>query len=518
MSEEKSRKEYVRNRWIKENSIEKREYQEAIAENAIKANTLCVLPTAMGKTIIALLIVTKALDKDMNRKILFIAPTRPLVEQHKNSFEKFLKLGLNIVAITGKIDPAEREKLYKFNDIIFATPQSVQNDLKKRILNLSGFSLLVVDEAQHSVGNYAYTFVASKFIEQTKLSGKPGTIVGLTASPSGRYSKINEIRQNLFIKNVEIRSEKDVDVRDYVQDVDTDWVEVTMTPEMEKARNLLIEMKDDRVKALMAWHIIHSPMISKSQALELQKKLSRTKSGFSFAAMSVLAEIIKLDYALELLETQTIASMMEYLGKISENASAKRSKADARIAKDERFFRVMDYAREIRTHPKLDKLKEIVGKELKNPDTRIMIFAQFRLTVKRIKEVLEEIPECKPVLLVGQSGKDGLKQDEQIKLISMYDSGFYNTLITTSIGEEGIHLGSATTAIFYEAVPSEIRSIQRRGRIGREKSGKLYVLMTKKTRDEAYFWSAHNKEKKMKKILEGMKTQTDLTKFEQDNK
>jgi Fanconi anemia group M protein len=96
----------------------------------------------------------------------------------------------------------------------------------------------------------------------------------------------------------------------------------------------------------------------------------------------------------------------------------------------------------------------------------------------------------------------------------MYDSGFYNTLITTSIGEEGIHLGSATTAIFYEAVPSEIRSIQRRGRIGREQSGKLYILMSKKTRDEAYFWSAHHKEKKMKKILEGMKNQSDLTKFE----
>lgn len=513
-----SGKQYVKNRWILDNTIEKRDYQEAIAESAINANTLCVLPTAMGKTIIALLIVTKALDRDMNSKILFLAPTRPLVEQHKNSFEKFLKLGLNITAVTGKIKPEEREKMYKFNDIIFATPQSIQNDLKKRILNLGNFSLLVVDEAQHSVGNYAYTFVSGKFIEQTKISGKEGHIVGLTASPSGRYSKINEIKQSLFIKNVEIRSEKDEDVKDYVQDVSTEWIEVNMTPEMEKVRNTLIEMKNDRINALMSWHIIHNPMITKSQVLELQKKLARAKSGFSFAAMSVLAEIIKLDYALELLETQTMASLLEYLGKISENAAAKKSKADARIAKDERFYKVIDEAGKIHTHPKLEKLKEIVEKELRNPETRIMIFAQFRLTVKRIKEVLEEIPDCKPVVLIGQAGKDGLKQEDQIKLISMYDTGFYNTLITTSIGEEGIHLGSATTAIFYEAVPSEIRSIQRRGRIGREQSGRLYVLMTKKTRDEAYFWSAYHKEKKMKKILESMKVQMDLTKFETGEK
>lgn len=507
-------KQYIKNRWIRDNTIEKREYQESIAENAIKANTLCVLPTAMGKTIISLLIVTKVLDRDMNSKILFLAPTRPLVDQHKNTFEKFLKLGLNLAAITGRIKQQERENLYKTNDIIFATPQVIQNDLKKKILNLSGFSLLIVDEAQHSVGNYAYAFVAGKFIEHTKICGKEGLIVGLTASPSGRYSKINEIKKNLFIKNVEIRSERDEDVKDYVQDVESVWVPVELTPEMEKIKKSLEEMKNERLSALVKWHIIYSPNITKSQILELQRKIAANKSGFSFAALSVLAEIIKIDYAIELLETQTMASLIEYLDKIIENAKAKKSKADARIAKDERFYNILDEARKISTHPKLEKLKEIVKKELQNPETRIMIFAQFRSTVKRIRQVLEDIPDCKPVILMGQAGADGIKQEDQIRLIKLYDSGFYNTLITTSIGEEGIHLGSATTAIFYEAVPSEIRSIQRRGRIGRERPGKLYVLMTKKTRDEAYFWSAHHKEKKMRRILEGMKDQSDLRNFE----
>jgi Fanconi anemia group M protein len=502
--------EYVKNRWIKENSVEKRDYQEAIAESSFRANTLCVLPTAMGKTIISLLLVTKALDRDMNKKIMFMAPTRPLVEQHKNTFEKFLKLGLNIVAITGKLKPEEREKAYKFNDIIFATPQCIANDLKRKIIHFGNFSLLVVDEAQHSVGNYAYTKVAGSFIEQTKHTG---LVIGLTASPSGKYSKIYEIKKTLFIKNVEIRSEKDDDVKDFVKPIDINYVEIELTPKMETLRVLLEEMKNDKIKTLMSWKVIFSPYISKSEAIALQKKLAARKTGFSFAAISALAEIIKIDYALELLETQTIESLKNYINKILESAELKKSKADARLAKDPRFQKVLEEAKKLESHPKMEKLKEIVKSELENPENRLMIFAQFRSTVKFIKEALEKIDGCKPVLLVGQAGEDGLTQKDQISLIKLYESGEYNTLITTSIGEEGIHLGSATTAIFYEAVPSEIRSIQRRGRVGREQKGKLFVLITKKTRDQIYYWTAYNKEKKMKRIMESMKNQSDLNKF-----
>ena len=164
--------EYVKNRWIKENTIEYREYQEKIARIATHANTLVVLPTALGKTIIALLVATNLLDRDMNKKILFLAPTRPLVEQHKKTFERFLKLGLNLVSVTGKIKPEKRKELYSFGDIIFSTPQCIKNDIAGSRLSLENFSLLIVDEAQHCVGNYAYTYVTKKFIEHTKGKGR----------------------------------------------------------------------------------------------------------------------------------------------------------------------------------------------------------------------------------------------------------------------------------------------------------------------------------------------------------
>ncbi len=498
--------QYVQNRWIKENTIEYREYQDKISEAASKQNTLVVLPTAMGKTIIALLIVTKVLDRDMNKKIMFLAPTRPLVEQHKKTFEKFLKLGLNLAVITGKIKPKDRGKLYQFTDIVFATPQTVKNDIKKHVFSFKDFSLLIIDEAQHCVGDYAYTYIARRFKQEAE-----GIIVGLTASP-GRSEKIREIKRHLGIEHVEIRSEKDKDVKPYIQDVDFVWVGVRLPKEIEDVKDKLEKMRDERIEELNKWGMINKTKMTKSEIFRLQSDVSRKvhENGFYYSVLSKISEILKLEHALELLETQSFDALRDYLLEIKTKG---KTKADKRLASDERIEEIIKTLENPIEHPKILALKKIVEKELKDPNRRIIIFAQYRSTVRKIKEELEKVSGCHPTILVGQAGRDGLKQKEQVEIIRRYEDGEFNTLITTSIGEEGIHLGSATTAIFYEAVPSEVRAIQRRGRVGREQPGKVYVLITRNTRDEAYYWAALNKEKKMKKILYRMKDQLDLEKF-----
>ena len=165
------------------------------------------------------------------------------------------------------------------------------------------------------------------------------------------------------------------------------------------------------------------------------------------------------------------------------------------------------------THPKMAKLCSIVHQELAaRPNSKIIVFASFRDTLKEIASALSRVSGAKPVMLVGQrsTGRggdqaDGLTQKEQLRVIHGYESGEYNCLITTSIGEEGLSMESADLAIFYEPVPSEIRTVQRRGRVGRVKAGRIIVLITKGTRDEAYLWAAHSKEKIMKNTLSRMK-------------
>jgi len=151
------------------NDFQPREYQKNIAEIASKRNTLVVLPTGMGKTLISVLVAVNRLEKYPESKILITAPTRPLNAQHKKSFEKFTTINPEeIVLVTGKINPEDREQIYKKAKIIVATPQTIENDVENGRLSLADFSFITFDEAHRCVKDYAYTYIAKKYKEQGK--------------------------------------------------------------------------------------------------------------------------------------------------------------------------------------------------------------------------------------------------------------------------------------------------------------------------------------------------------------
>jgi Fanconi anemia group M protein len=131
--------------------------------------------------------------------------------------------------------------------------------------------------------------------------------------------------------------------------------------------------------------------------------------------------------------------------------------------------------------------------------------------VEKIKDVLEK-EGIKSEILIGQATKEGkgMTQEKQIETLKRFKENEFNVLIGTSISEEGLDVPAVDYAIFYESVPSEIRTIQRKGRVGRQTAGKIIFLLTKDTRDEAYYWAAFQKEKKMKGIIYDMKKKSKI--------
>lgn len=507
---------FVVHNWINPNIIEKRDYQENIVKTAIAANTLCVLPTGLGKTSIAALVAANRLEKFPDMKIMFLAPTKPLVEQHKKTFEKFLKIGLELRIATGNDKPEDRNKLYENGNIIFATPQTIRNDLKRGIITLKNFSLLIIDECHRAIGNYAYPYVAKNFV----YNSQNPLILGLTASPGSFKHKIDEVRKKLFIENVEIRTREDLDVKPFVQEIEQKWIEVELNEKMKEIQKILENLKHERIKKLADWKILIMPVVTKSRLLELQERLAKKKTGASWAAMSLIAEIIKIDHALTLLETQCLYSLKKYFEKLKEQ----KSKAVSRLFKNEEFKKAINLTNELindgEEHPKLQLLKELIESELKNNKySSIIVFVQFRDTISKVLEVLKDVRFASPIEFIGQTKKSGkgLSQKEQVQILNEFKMGFYNILVASQIGEEGLDIEETNAVIFYEPIPSAIRKIQRAGRTARTKPGKVVVFITKNTRDEAYHWSGYHKEKKMKKILDSMKgSQNNLKNFSID--
>ena len=231
---------------IKKYSIEKREYQINIAKSALKENSLVVLPTGLGKTIIALIIIAEQLKKN-NKKILFLAPTKPLVSQHSQYLKEFLTINpKDITLFTGEISPSKRLNLWNTCKIIVSTPQVIENDLISKKINLENFSLIIFDEAHHAVGEYSYVFISEKYKQQAK----ERLVLGITASPGNDLTKILEVCKNLDIKNIEIRTKQDSDVKPYVYDLEMKWLEIPLPKEFAYTIQLLKKALLNRLRIL----------------------------------------------------------------------------------------------------------------------------------------------------------------------------------------------------------------------------------------------------------------------------
>ena len=509
---------YISHPLIKKDSIESRLYQQVLAGDVLKkGNTMVVAPTALGKTIVAILVAADRLQKVKNSKVLILAPSKPLAIQHEDSFKEFLTLPCS--SITGAIKTDERVKRWEESRVICATPQTVESDLLNGRYDLSNVSLIVFDECHHGVGAYSYVYLASRYVQESNYN----LILGLTASPGSDKSKIKEVCENLYIQNIVVKTEQDSDVRPYFNPVEIDWVRVKMSSELEKIKKYIDKALKVRLKALKDMGVIRTVSVGKVDILKargrIQGEIARSVNPDKdlFQAISILSAVINIQHSQELIETQGIQTFNKYIARLRK----KRTKAAKSLMWDDNFGRAVKMAREAEKHgwehPKLREVTNILKKELGADDgqtklqstrfkekdeksSKVIVFTQYRDTLEMIHQKLEK-EGIKSAKFFGQAAKDGekgLTQKEQKAIIKSFRMGEYDVLLSTSVAEEGIDIPAVDLVILYEPVPSEVRMIQRRGRTGRKRTGRVKVLITNGTRDEAYYWASVRKEEHMK--------------------
>lgn len=512
---------YIDHPLIKSNAIEARLYQQVLAADVLKkGNTMIVAPTALGKTIVATLVAADRLEKVKNSKILVLAPSKPLAIQHESTFKEFLTVPCS--SITGAVKTDERVKRWEESQIICATPQTVESDLLKGRYSLKHVSLVVFDECHHGVGSYSYVYLASRYVKESKFN----LILGLTASPGSDKEKIKEVCDNLYIQSIVVKTEEDNDVRPYFNPVAIDWVRVKMSSELEKIKTHVDKALKIRLKGLKNMGVIRTVSVNK---LDILKARGRVQSAIArsvnpkkecFQAISILSAVINIQHSQELIETQGVVTFNKYVARLRK----KKTKAAKSLIQDPNFGKAIYLAREAEKHglehPKLKKVTDIIKKELgqngqtklqsdryvKDADqksSKIMVFTQYRDSLEMIHQKLEK-EGIKSAKFFGQASRDGekgLTQKEQKEIIKAFKIGEYDVLLSTSVAEEGIDIPAVDLVILYEPVPSEVRMIQRRGRTGRKRSGRVKVLITNGTRDEGYYWASVNKERRMKHQL-----------------
>jgi Fanconi anemia group M protein len=496
---------------LEDSSIEKREYQEILYDRCKDESSMVVLPTGTGKTIVSLLITADRLED--GGKSLFLAPTKPLVEQQYQFYKENLKVDEDDIAVfTGEVRPHQRADLWDGKKIIMATPQVIENDLIDSRIDLSDVRHITFDECHRATGEYAYTFIAEIYDDE---ASEP-LVTGLSASPASDKEDIISVCENLGITNVEVITEDMDCLSKYLHDTSVEKVEVTLDDEIYEIKELLEDYQKEVKVELKKSGVLNSARkdMSMGELLKAQRNVRNNMNGDDvdynpYKAASKLAEAIKLDKAIQAVATMGIDAFLDYMEGIKNDFGGSNSnKASERMMKDNRVVKAMEIARDYdNIFPKLKKVRSNVA-ITKEMGGQSLIFTGSRDNVENVVSYLNEGGNISAHRFVGQADKDsnkGMSQSEQQRVLREFREGVYDVLVATSVAEEGLDIPQVDLVLFYEPTASEIQMVQRKGRTGRESSGEVKVLVGKGTRDNSYYYAALKKEDKMKNALKELK-------------
>ncbi len=495
---------------VREGALERREYQVRLAAAALEEHTLVCLPTGLGKTTVSLLVTARRLH-DAGGKSLLLAPTKPLVTQHAAFYREALDVPEEeVVVFTGEVRPEDRADHWADARIVVATPQVVENDLVGSRISLSAVTHCTFDECHRATGDYAYNYIAERYHADADCP----LVTGMSASPGDDEEAILGVCENLGIRNVEVMTEADADVAEYTHETSVEWEHVELPETVEEIRGALNEIIRERMTHLKKLGVTGKtqPDVAEREIQKIQgrvRELMDNDQSEGYEAMSLLAEVRKLRTAVTYVETQSVESFRRYMDRQKEAArSSGASKADQRMVTEPKVREAVRKAEEYDDlHPKFRRTRMLLAETLGiQGGERVIVFTESRDTAETLTEFLGE--HFATEKFVGQSdtdGSDGMTQTEQGETLERFRNGEFEVLVSTSVAEEGLDVPEVDLVLFYEPVPTAIRSIQRKGRTGRQTEGQVTVLLAEDTRDEAYFWKARQDEKRMEQQLRGLK-------------
>ena len=490
---------HVSHDMLNDGIVEARAYQLEAVDEALNSSMLLVMPTAAGKTAVIWMMISEKLSG--GGKAIMIAPTVGLVEQHIRSLREVLNLDDGIVSVTGQIPPAKRVEKWNGARLVVATPKVVVNDASNGVVDLSDFSVLVVDEAHHCTGDHAMAQVCDKYISENL----DPHVLGVTASPGHRPETVREICSRTGALRIHIRNSGEEMLSGYLSELEVREITVTVPEEMIRLsepfkiwQQGIVDRERRLGRYVMPGMINFSGL---SNAMDRAKSAIGRGEASGYQSVSQIAVAMRLHHLINCLMSQGVSASREYLDRLEDEESGSKKTVrdflrDIRIRELRTNLAEMD-----EIHSKIGAVRRMVRERIKRDSkSRIIVFANYRDTIASLETSLEGLKGITPIRFVGQSSRGsrkGLSGREQVRRLDEFRNGNANVLLATSIGEEGLDIPSADLVIFYEPVSSEIRTIQRRGRTGRKRLGEVIVLIAEGTRDEGAKAAALRREENM---------------------
>ncbi|KAG2735656.1 hypothetical protein G9P44_001870 [Scheffersomyces stipitis] len=530
-------------KYVYPSNFEVRDYQFNIVQRAFYHNLLVALPTGLGKTFIASTVMLNFLRWFPESKMIFVAPTKPLVAQQIKACCSITGIPSSKVAILLDKTRKNRGEIWDEKQVFFTTPQVVENDLASGLVDPKTIALLVIDEAHRAKGNYAYNNIV-KFMDRFNNSYR---ILALTATPASDVDGVQEIIDNLNISKVEVRSEESIDIIKYMKRKRIIRRNIYQSDEIKECIDLLCTaiapvLKVANGKGIL--EITDPSRINFFQCMDASRKIvanptipegTKWSNFFTLQLLGVVGQCFRRlnVYGLRSFFSYFNEKYTEFMAKHSKKKSSNKLNADFYFSEPikqlMKRIRTMIDDPKVFSHPKIEAMMEELDEffTINNAtDSKVIIFTEFRESALEIVRFIEKVGKnLKPHIFIGQAkekdkfdesnfgkkskgkrvGKkqqddsksssenaqiNGMNQKLQKEIIKNFKQGTYNILVATSIGEEGLDIGEVDLIICYDSTSSPIKNIQRMGRTGRKRDGKVVLLFS--SNEESKFDKAMN--------------------------
>ena len=480
--------------WVYPSHIPERKYQLHAISRALFSNTLVCYPTGLGKTLIAAVVMHNFVRWFPKSKVVFIAPTKPLVSQQMKACQNFMGLDVSAASeMTGRAKGEERRAAWHNHNTLayFCTPQTFWNDVKRGICPYEIISCIVVDECHRATGQ-ADVVQAVKYMRNIKKS--KFRVLGLSATPGSSREQVQEVIDSLGINKVVFKNEHDKDVAPYVHNKESEVFVVHPENSGNTCRTLLMASLQRIIGDLSShgqyYGVADAERITRYGMQQARKcyKGGSWLIGQQFTQASILSDVR------DQLDGYGAKPALAFLQmKMAEDKSLK-----ALYSKDPQFSQFISSLEKSVSqggcNPKIQKLKDILEKYFHSGSKsgRAIIFATLRDGVASIIDALESMkPSIRAKGFIGQGGggqkgRAGMKQSEQKKVLAEFTSGECNLLVATCIGEEGLDIPNVDLIICFDAISSPTRALQRQGRTGRHGDGKIIYLLTAGQEEERF--------------------------------
>ncbi|CAO2148005.1 unnamed protein product [Urochloa humidicola] len=480
--------------WIYPTNVDIREYQKRMVAKALFTNTLIALPTGLGKTFIAAVVMYNYFRWFPEGKIIFAAPSRPLVTQQIEACHNMVGIPQEwTIDLRGDRNPSSRSIHWKSKRVFFVTPQILQNDVKSGICNVKQIVCLVIDEAHRASGNYAYCIA----IQELLAARVPLRILALTATPGSKHASIQSVINNLCISELIYYDEEDSLVKPYANTREVQLVTVPFGSDVAQVDNMLLDIMRPRLNRLRDAGVIDHRDYAKWTLFGLLQY----KEKFKEAPPPNIHEVERGEIERSFVSLGSLLHMRSLLCShgIQQACQFLEDKlTDGSLnlmRKSELFWQMKEKMQLVSSQGSTPKIHELIKQvdnylsENDSKDSRIIIFSHFRGSVNEIYCALQNFGDkrIRPVKFIGQSsaGKQlkGQTQKTQQAILQKFRNGVYNVLVATSIGEEGLDIVEVDLVICFDANVSPLRMIQRMGRTGRRHEGKELSGYSKKQKD-----------------------------------